>query len=111
MTDTGKEIVKLIKEGAEMCQNCTPCKKCEINKFRKNFNIKEKQMNCGAVYIVMKLLGCNEYSAEYYMNQRYHLKKICHENNESCLTCKFRNETEGINCLCYIIGNDLLREI
>lgn len=111
MTDIGEEITKLILEGAEMCHNCTPCNKCGIDKFREDFNIKEKSMNCGAVYIVMKLLGCNEYSAEYYMNQRYHLEKICHENKGRCLTCKFSKETEGINCLCYIIGNDLLREI
>ena len=111
MTDIGEEITKLIIEGAEMCHNCTPCNKCGIDKFREDFDIKEKSMNCGAVYIVMKLLGCNEYSAEYYMNQRHHLEKICHENKGKCLTCKFGKETEGINCLCYIIGNDLLREI
>ena len=111
MTDIGKEITKLIKEGAEICQNCTPCKECEIDKFRENFNIKEKQMNCGAVYIVMKLLGCNEYSAEYYKDQRHRLKKICHENDGRCFRCKFRNGTEGINCLCYIIGKDLLRDV
>ena len=111
MTDTGEEITKLIIEGAEMCHNCTPCNKCGIDKFREDFNIKEKSMNCGAVYIVMKLLGCNEYSAEYYMDQRHRLEKICHENDGRCFRCKFRNGTEGINCLCYIIGKDLLRDV
>ena len=111
MTDIGEEITKLILERAEMCYNKTPCEECGINKFREDFNIKEKSMNCGAVYIVMKLLGCNEYSAEYYMNQRYRLDEICDENDRKCHTCKFREETEGINCLCYIIGNDLLRDL
>ena len=57
MTDIGEEITKLIIEGAEMCHNCTPCNKCGIDKFREDFDIKEKSMNCGAVYIVMKILG------------------------------------------------------
>ena len=111
MTDIGEEITKLILERAEMCYNNTPCEECGIDKFREDFNIKEKSMNCDAVYIVMKLLGCNEYSAEYYMDQCHRLEKICHENDGRCFTCKFPKETEGINCLCYIIGNDLLREI
>ena len=111
MTEIGEEITKLILERADMCYSNTPCDKCKIDKFREDFNIKEKSMNCSAVYIVMKLLGCNEYSAEYYMNQRHHLEKICHENKGRCLTCKFSKETEGINCLCYMIGQDLLREV
>ena len=68
-------------------------------------------MNCDAIYMVIKLLGYNEHSAEYCMNQYNRLKKICDKNNERCLTCKFHKETEGINCLCYIIGRDLLREV
>ena len=111
MTDIGEEITKLILERAEMCYNNTPCEECGIDKFREDFNIKEKSMNCSAIYIVMKLLGCNEYSAEYYMDQCHRLEKICHENDGRCFRCKFRNGTEGINCLCYIIGNDLVREI
>ena len=42
MTDTGEEITKLIIEGAEMCHNCTSCNKCGIDKFREDFDIKEK---------------------------------------------------------------------
>ena len=82
---------------------------CEIIKFKEDFGL--KSVNCDAVYMVIKLLGYNKHSAEYYMDQRYRLDEICDENNRKCSTCKFREETEGINCLCYIIGNDLLRDV
>ena len=109
MTDIGKEIVKLIKEREEMCYNGILCDECEIIKFKEDFGL--KSVNCDAVYMVIKLLGYNKHSAEYYMDQRYRLDEICDENDRKCHTCKFREETEGINCLCYIIGNDLLRDV
>ena len=109
MTDIGKEIAKLIKERAEMCYSGILCDECEIIKFKEDFGL--KSVNCDAVYMVIKLLGHNKHSAEYYMDQRYRLDEICDENDRKCHTCKFREETEVINCLCYIIGNDLLRDV
>lgn len=109
MTEIAKEIVKLTIERAEMCHSGIPCAVCMVDKFNKEFNI--KAANCNAIYMVMKLLGCNKYSAEYYLDQCDKLEEICHENKGRCLSCKFHKETEGINCLCYIIGNDLLREV
>ena len=58
MTEIGEEITKLILERADMCYSNTPCDKCKIDKFREDFNIKEKSMNCGAVYKIIKILIC-----------------------------------------------------
>ena len=109
------EDIKLLEDlYEEMCSFCnSSCERCYIQELGKKYNIDDKDIYCSALYIIIKLLGDNEDSINYYMNNISKIKKTCFdEMGEHCFDCKYNDCLKSVMpCYGYTIGMALLREI
>ena len=89
------------------------CKGCYIQELRKKYNLDDNGIYCSALYIVIKLLGDNKDSIDYYMNNINKLKKTCiNDMEENCYDCIYNDSLKSVlPCYGYTIGMNLLREI
>ena len=102
---------------AEMSQFCAErdldlCKNCYIDIIRRAYGLNAEDVYCSAFYIVLKLLGENQDSIDYYMDNITKLKKTCAEKKESCHECKYGASFNAeMPCYSYTIGMALLKEV
>ena len=110
--------VKLLESlNKEICKICDEhcyglCENCHIDKIRRKYGLSDEDIYCSAFYIVLKLLGENQDSMDYYMDNITKLKKTCAEKKESCHECKYGASFNAeMPCYSYTIGMALLKEV
>ena len=89
------------------------CKGCYIQKKKKKYGLDDNGIYCTALYVVVKLLGDNKNSIDYYMNNIAKLRETCiNDMEENCFNCKYNDSLKSVlPCYGYTIGMNLLREI
>ena len=117
MDDDLKILESLHEEISESCNihSYNSCRGCYIEELRKKYGLSDEDVFCSTLYIVIKLLGENQESIDYYMDNINKIIKTCKdEMTEDCHNCKygksFHTETE-IPCYSYVIGMALLKEV
>ena len=111
MDDDLKTLIDLYDELCEFCQSA--CKDCYIKELIRKYNIEDMRVYCSALYITVRLLGDNQDSIDYYLDNVAKIKKTCEdEMNRDCYNCKYNASLHTrIPCYGYIIGMNLLKEI
>lgn len=101
-----------------LCNASTPCKNCEINKYRKKYDVSG---SCNAIYLAIVLLGDTEDTAMF-INKQYKIFKstICNESFGFCLNeCYIRDLKEHAkelgtsrgSCFYIYLGTILLNDV
>ena len=115
MDDDLKLLESLHEEISESCNihSYNSCRGCYIEELRKKYGLSDEDVFCSALYIVVKLLGDNKDSIDYYMNNINKLKKTCiNDMEENCYDCIYNDSLRSVlPCYGYTIGMNLLREI
>ena len=107
----------LIEFHNTLCNANTPCKNCEISKYRKKYDVAG---SCNAIYLAIVLLGDTEDTAMF-INKQYKIFKstICDEGFGFCLNeCYIRDlkehtkelENRG-SCFYIYLGTILLNDV
>ena len=111
MDEDLKILVDLYNELLESC-HCA-CKDCYIDELKRKYNIGETNVHCSALYITVRLLGDNQDSIDYYLNNVAQLKNVCeNEIDRGCKNCKYSDSLHTpIPCYGYVIGMALLKEV
>ena len=114
--DADKKLLENLH--AEMSKLCAErdldlCRNCYVDIVRRAYGLSAEDVYCSAFYIVMKLLGENQDSIDYYMDSITKIRKTCKdEMNRDCYNCKYNASLHTrIPCYGYIIGMALLKEI
>ena len=100
MDEDIKLLEDLYEEMNEFCNihSYNLCRGCYIEELRRKYGLSSEDIYCSALYIVIKLLGDNQDSINYYM--------------EDCYNCKYNDCLRSvIPCYGYTIGMNLLKEI
>ena len=115
MDEDIKLLEDLYEEMNEFCNihSYNSCRGCYIQELERKYGLSDKDVYCSALYIVIKLLGDNQDSINYYLDNVAKLEKTCEdEMNRDCYNCKYNASLHTrIPCYGYIIGMNLLREI
>ena len=114
------EDIRLLEDlYEEMCGFCnihsysSTCEGCYIQELRVKYGLDDEDTYCSALYIVVKLLGDNKDSIDYYMDNIIKLRKTCFdEMGEHCFDCKYNDSLKAVvPCYGYTIGMSLLKEV
>ena len=108
----------LIEFHDTLCNANTPCKDCEIDKYRKKYNVSG---SCNAVYLAIILLGDTEDTA-IFINKQYKIFKstICKNDNfgfclNKCYIHDLKEHTKELenrgSCFYIYLGTILLNDV
>ena len=115
MDEDIKLLEDLYEEMNEFCNihSYNSCRGCYIQELERKYGLSDEDIYCSALYIVIKLLGDNQDSINYYMDSINKIIKTCKdEMTEDCYNCKYNDCLRSvIPCYGYTIGMNLLREI